>query len=257
MNRALRVAQTFDGAAEFHVGGDYFKLLEAADAVTVELLYQGSQVLYAENAQAGFYQHARFDLVKITNPVSQAIAFLAASARGGSDRFSGDVDLIDQATRLVGKVQQFKDPTTVAGEAFNNWLFPAAAGGSYTWCQVRNPSGSGKVVYVDGIDAFHGAGSAQYFQVGVHNTAMSTLNGTLNNLDAAAPASTAQLRHENRAAGATPDYPLRYFVCPTGDIRPADFDPPIRLGEGEGAVVAIQATGVSYGVSFRIREVTA
>lgn len=106
--KAERIAQTFNGKAQWIVAGGYFKLLETVNPVTVELFLQGQRVLYAAAAEGGFYNRTTFDRVEITTGANEAVAWFYGPQEGGQDRFSGSVsvtgqvDVSDRAARLLG-----------------------------------------------------------------------------------------------------------------------------------------------------------
>lgn len=110
--KSERIAQTFNGQAEWRVPGSYFKLLSTVNPVTVRLFLRGTEVLYAADVEGGFYQRIAFDQVQITTGASEAVAWMFAPADGGSDRFTGsvtvsgtpNVNVSDRAARLLGIV---------------------------------------------------------------------------------------------------------------------------------------------------------
>lgn len=146
MMRAERVAQTFNGQAEWRVQGAYFKLLSTVNPVTVELWRQGQRVLYAGGAEGGFYQHIDFDQVKITTGALEAVAWIFGPAGGGSDRFTGDVDVIDDAARLLGVVTE---GPYVAGVNYVSGTVILSAAGETVLAAAANLNGV--VVHRSGI----------------------------------------------------------------------------------------------------------
>ncbi len=146
MSRAQRIPQTFTGTKEWLVQGGYFKLLTATYPVTIELFKDGAPTLYAASAEAGFYQRVDFDLVRITNPISQETAFLCASADGGSDRLAGEVSVIS------GEISRVKN-----GNSFVAFSYGGAVAGQYQHVQLWNPADSGLNAFVTGYTLYTGA----------------------------------------------------------------------------------------------------
>lgn len=253
MSTARKITQTFNGPAEWGLGGGYFKLLSTVNPVDVELATPTGIVLTAASVEAGFYQRAAFSRVKITTGANEAVTFLVAPDLGGSDRFTGDVDLIDQATRQVGKVQSVRDPIVDAGEAFRGYQSPGASGGNYGHVQLMNPAGSGKIVYVDAIEVY--VSTAMAGLLTLYNTALTAGNAPENcKSGGAAPSSL--MRYTLNAAvlgtiiGST-------GVPVGGESRRNVLANPIRLDAGKGLCVVGGVVNTGMNATFEFREVTA
>ncbi len=253
VSTARKISQTFNGAAEWTIAGGYFKLLSTVNAVDVELYRNGSMVLSADDVEGGFYQRGEFDRVKITTGASEAVSFLVAPDVGGSDRFTGDVDLIDQADRLVGKVQTFDDPTTIADQAF---LLPTecnALAANYSHVQCLNPTGSGKVVFVDGIE--YQLSTSDYVLLCSRGTALTTSYSTPKNKNIGGAAGSAEGRTQTNGSGLGTSILSRAGVAYQNQSM--RFKAPLRLEAGEGVLLRPAAVNVLMWAYFEIREVTA
>lgn len=107
MRNSEKITQTFNGLVKWQIAGGYFKLMSTVSPVTVELFSAGEIIHKAQSVEGGHYQRIDFDAVAITTVAPEAVSWLYAPQEGGSDRFSGSVDVTDRAARQLGIVSSY------------------------------------------------------------------------------------------------------------------------------------------------------
>lgn len=265
MSDSAKITQTFNGTAEWNVQGSYFKLMSTVSAVTVRLYYKGNRVHEAENVEAGHYQRVKFDLVRITTSASEAVSWLYAPDDGGSDRFTGLFTaqgtlgtlaqvLVNAFNWLRVSVQGHGDAESAS--AFSSYGVVGASVGNYNHAQVKNPAGSGKLVFVDGFWISTANATAERFVWGSYNTDLTTIADNLQPKDVGAAAASAVLRVQSNGAGLITST-LGSVVVQSLESKYVRLDPPVKLGQGEGLVVIGLTTNTGLMASFDAREYAA
>lgn len=134
---------------EFYDPGDFFRLMEAADPVTVTFYKNGAEVSKAENIIEGYaekFREGTFDRFIITSTTAQTIQFVA---RLGNDVAydkapTGDVNINNTGGAFT---QSPKTVTNASGQIF-------AANSQRRYLLIQNNDASGDVyVTIDGTTA--------------------------------------------------------------------------------------------------------
>lgn len=127
---------------EYYDPGDFFRLMEAANPVTVEFFYQGAEVSEAAAVVGGYAEEFRtgsFDRIRITSATTQAISFVARL--GANVRYdkapTGNVAVTNTAGAFV---QSQKTVTSASAQVL-------AANAARRYLLIQNNDASG-VIYV-------------------------------------------------------------------------------------------------------------
>lgn len=240
---ATKITQTFNGMVPWVMAGNYFKLMEAANPVTVELFRNGQKVLTAALCEAGFYQRVEFDRVEITNPVEQSTAFLVAGAEGGSDRLAGEVSVID------GSAQR-----SLGGTAFISLIAAANLAANYSHVQLWNPADSGKRAFVNAIDLGPVGGAAYNIQVMSHTSELTSAYSIANPRakKLGGTASTLKLRYQTN--GSVLGTLLAQYGVPATEPIPLVQSEPFLLLPGYGLVFVPTAVNQAIVVNVQHYE---
>jgi hypothetical protein len=246
MNAKKFSITTINGTVEFDVAGRYFKLLSTVNPVDVELLRDGVGALLASGVEGGFYQKGTFTKIRITHTAAEAVSFLVAPDEGGSDRFTGTFSLDAAAVDAL----QFADDVTKSGEAFMGCASVAAVGAQYAQAQLRNPAGSGKILYLDRIDCQ--TGTAVEFSIHKVTADIGAASTNVANLDHGGAAPSGEINSRTDAS---------LFGSPLGirsatDVTTFTFNPPWRIGESEDVGVSARVVNVGANFTFYWREKT-
>lgn len=169
---ARKISQTFTGTVEWTIAGGYFKLLEAALAVDVELLQGGRSVARLDSVEGGTYLRQGFDTIRITSSSSQAIAFLVAPDEGGSDRFTIEQLSADTLANVGAVVVGLAEVAVLAASPTRKVIYLrartgntadivlGATGVSATGGAIRLAAGQEKVIEVAAAAAWYAISTA-------------------------------------------------------------------------------------------------
>jgi hypothetical protein len=147
---------------------------------------------------------------------------------------------------------QGNDRTVSDNQAFFGNHICGAVAAQFSFCQLFNPVGSGKLVYADGFIVTAQPAIATLF-IKAHTaqlTTLSALQPVSRRIGGAAP--SAQLRHQNNAGGIGADG-LQIQVSANLD-REFIFPWPIRIGEGLGIHIQHGVVNVAITVNWQFRE---
>lgn len=258
---------TINGTVELDIAGGYFKLMVApADVAEIELLNDGNQALQALAVPAGFYQRIRFNKIRIRHTGAQAIKILVAPDEGGSDNFTGTFTaqgtLGTLAQRLLNGVNMlvvdphgaiFADDISAAGQAFMRSLTIGASVGNYSHVQIHNPAGSGVVAYVDRLRII-APGAVANLIINTHNAAITNDNGGGFNKDLGAAESACNIRHQHNGAQLGTNTLLQVTAGANVHMPDMVFEPPLRLGEGEGVLAVWASQNIALTAGWEWRE---
>ena len=274
------VNETFNGLREFPVAGHYFELLSTVNAVDV-VLYGKGDVVLARLLQIsqGVYHDRRsanlepFQRVEVTTGANEAVKFFVGD--GVTSNRSALTDVSDKAARLLGivygtlgQVRQlligginalatysrggaFADWMTDDGVAFTGYISQAGVAAQNSYAQVKNPAASGKTVYVDRASCDCDS-TIRPLLASLYNTDLTTDGGALVNKDAGGAAASSHVRSDTNAAalGTT----IAQTTAPASLSGVFVFNPPVKLGAGEGLAIRCGSANVPLTVSFECRE---
>lgn len=89
-------SETINGAKDFYLPGQYFRLLETVNPVNVELYSKAGEVSKAVQVEAGYFVRLNgFDRVRITTGASEAVKFVYGDGSAGYDRLFASVTISD------------------------------------------------------------------------------------------------------------------------------------------------------------------
>ena len=125
--------------------------------------------------------------------------------------------------------------------------------GEYSHIQVLNPTGSGKVVFVDRCDIETQGDSV--VRMAFHDTALTTDLGAFLNKLRGGSAATAHLRIQRNASALGTSFQAFALLAQT--TYPLVLSPPIELAAGEGFIMQLTAANTAGFATFQIREYTA
>lgn len=155
------------------------------------------------------------------------------------------------------RVARFGDAITRAATAFLGYGFQGLSAGNFAAVQLKNPAASGKLVYVDRIS---GAGGGVAGKMGLyrHDVDLATAIGAAANKDLGGAASSALLKKITGAAlVGTVIAERRVDANGASGGYEFVFNPPLRLGEGEGLVVQLNTVSSDVDAAFEFREYAA
>jgi hypothetical protein len=267
--------ETWTGAREFPIVGHYFELLSTVNAVDLVFFDADGRVIAQESAmEEGYFIDRRglapFAHFTITTSGAEAVKFIV------TDGFSGNrsvpADITDRAARLLGivygslgqlaqvlvnavnylrvQVQGHGDAETDAGNAFLRGTALAGVAAQYSHVQLINPAASGKTVYVDSI-IIGSTGTPDRFDFCSHDTALTDV-GAVYSKDQGGAAGVSHVRTTNNAVAQG---------TLIGNVRSGNlnnvtltFDPPYKLGAGEGCLIRNATVNLQLEVFFQLRE---
>jgi hypothetical protein len=267
-----------NGLAKFPLPGRYLELLSTVNPVRVTGYDKHERVLfdYRDVAQ-GFWVDRRdrepFARIEITTGASELVNFLVTDGMAGNR--SVPSDLTSDAARLVGIVYGslgqlvqlalnavnllrvhpvgaiFADDHVAGNEAFIGVRQQAAVAANYGHIQLKNEAASGKIVYVDKVTCTGASGGAAYAELCHHDASLTDIAAGVNkNLGGAA--ATAHLRQTDNAAQQGTMIARKYLTGTSDAVF--EFNPPLRLGEGEAVLTRLNVVNLAHTTTFEWRE---
>lgn len=164
---------------------------------------------------------------------------------GGSE----DVNLLQSDNVTLRNL----DAVTSNGFAFifGGWLDSTA--GEYSHVQVMNPTGSGKVVFIDQYSIASAANSQ--VRTGFFDTELTTDLGAFVNKLAGGSAASAHLRIQRDSSALGTSYQTVWLL--QYSTFPFMLTPPVELAAGKGFILELTTANTAGICSFQIREYTA
>jgi hypothetical protein len=242
-----------------NIAGDFLYIDPAsthlAGSMTIEMNDATSSDLAPMTANPGFATNAVFKQVKFRYTTQPGkIAFvLYSTGYSVIPTFSGTPLPLDPE---YARFFLFGDDETDDGEAFDGFGFQGAVVGQLSHLQLRNATGSNKVVYVDGMRAIAGAAPGVNSILGVmfFNTALSGgLFGRGQNKKRSGAVSLAEVNQQTSAAPVAGQF-IRRYAAKANDFPTERIIPPFKLDPGEGVVVFNGTANADLTVEFDFRE---
>lgn len=153
------------------------------------------------------------------------------------------------AVRLTGGT--FADDVTRAAAAFFLGDIQVAVAAEYSKVQLLNPAGSGVFIYVDQVTVY--TSTTQQLTLRTHGTALTTDVGAGTNKDIGG---TAGVGHVRKAAGASAGTQVGIFDTIARTTTRWQFNPPVRLGAGEGVLFQCENANENLAAFYEWRELT-
>lgn len=246
------------GEKKKFAAGNMLRLIDTTAPVTVRFYKNGQEIQNetAESVEAGYAGRPErlrpddyaFDMAEVESATAQTIKVLTTKGETDYQRTVNDVQaepkLTQSASEPVGA-----DALTANGFAFVGFGSQVAVAGEYSHVQLKNPAASGKVLFIDSIEANIAASNG--IQVSHYDADLTTLVGQAKSNDVGGTDSTAQIRRATNVA-------LLGSNIRGDDTGPGrkifDYDFPLRLGEGEAIVVAVTTANVQLNALFKFRE---
>lgn len=229
------------GAGETKVfvkAGRYFEILDAAGAVTLAFYDEsGNQHNDARNVLSGTYLSERYSSFDITSSITQEVEIFVSDGNAGTKRQPGVVSVVDGERQKVA-----------AGVCFR--ATPSQAGNAPT-CQIYNPAGSGKNIYLQAVRA--GALNADSWGVRTTTTQHAVDQGNGKNLDVTAPDSVARVRCDNNPTPAAARFMSSGYVSASSDVVIV-FPRPILVRPGHGVDFYVNANPNTIRAAFEWEE---
>lgn len=234
----------------------FFTLAETESALTVELSEgQGYRAESAENVESGYRVMVKpggapIGYVRMYSATAQTVRF-------GYSYSGREIDN-KKVTSTVAVVDGSKE-ISIRGDSYSAFISQPAVVGEYSHLQLFNPAGSGRVLIVNDLSAYH------YYagEVGIHwerwNTALANLDlvfGGVNKNLSDSGLGVAERRIEARATtlGASTDV-LRYSVRSQYELDDFKLVEPVVLPPGSGLVVRLSGTNMAIAGTFQYHEV--
>jgi hypothetical protein len=150
----------------------------------------------------------------------------------------------------------YGDDETDDGNAFVIQATAAAVAASYSQVQVFNPAASGVVFYLDKV-TFAPTGGADYYILRRQTAALANVDSSGQSKDLGGAACVTVSRNESSGAGVGTAYGQGYARSSTDGSTVMEFNPPIKLGAGEGFSIQRGTANAALYAQFEGREYTA
>lgn len=256
---------SFGAGEEKHFGpGNMLRILDSTAPVTVKFFRDGTEISSetAESVEAGYQgeppnddgRKSGFDDATVTSATAQTVKILTTRGNSRYDRTVGDVQAEPKLTQsAAGPVGA--DALSANGYGFFGAIQRIAVAAEYSAIQIKNPAGSGKVLFVDRVAIAAGAAcTVNFFH---RNADLTELAVYLQNKNNGAAAGLSQLRRQTTPTASLFASALGCWkskISSSADGVEVKFEPPIRLEAGEGFVVEADQTNVSLDAAFEARE---
>lgn len=224
------------GSVNILVEGSFFKVLACAGPVSVTGDFGKLGPILAGQGLRG--QNSSNFMVNDESGADNVVRILIADDGFIDDRISGEVSVIDG-----GKAR------TYSGQAFCSAQYCAAIAAQYSYVQLMNPAGSGKIVVLEGFSASSNALSG--IAAGIYSTPLTT--STINAISklAGGAAGVAQRRTQNNAVAwvVSANQSVAAQVN-TGSVLIINLREPVVLPPGNGFVVMNTTLGNDLTCTF-------
>lgn len=229
----------------FERAGRYIEVIDAPyNIASISLTGDdGQQGAFVRNCLSGIYAEVSFKGVELTNgSTAQTVQILITDGRGGSRRQPGVVQVVDSERSKV-----------LGGVAFRSGQVQAGGGAGSARCQIFNPAGSGKLVFVNGVSISVSAND----DYGVHTTTTQApnVNGSALAMDVTGAAASVLCRSDNTATAYLNIRSLHSGTLLANSERELIFRRPVLLRAGYGLTVFANALPTNVRANFDIEEI--
>ncbi|MCV2361656.1 hypothetical protein LNV08_22045 [Paucibacter sp. TC2R-5] len=234
----LRITLAAGETKVFVKAGRYFEIIDSTAAVTLAFYdSNGSQCDDATNVLSGFFfseSYAQFDIYSAT---AQTVEIFLSSSAAGSKRQPGIVRVVDGERDKV-----------ISGVCFRG--APGNSGNAPV-CQLFNPAGSGKNVFVQAVRA--GALNADSWGIRTTTTPHTTSQGQGRNLDVTGADSAAQMRVDVNPTPANQRFLASGYIAASSDTV-VIFPRPVIVRPGYGIDFYVGAAANTIRTNFEWEE---
>lgn len=229
----------------FERAGRYLEIIASASALTIGLYdAAGARVEGAIGALSGLYMEGGYSAIEISSALAQTVTLLVTDGRGGSRRQPGVVQVVDTEREKVTSAVAFRAAGLQAGGGLGS---PRV--------QVWNPVGSGKLLYVNGVQV--GVSAADGYAVQTSDVAAPTLYGPAVSCDTAGANGLAECRIDNTATVYTALRLLSTGFLAASAETYIQFARPILIRPGRGLHVTPGGTAPTIRCAFDLEEYSA